>query len=68
MDEFPADYIYKKYLPKQQDYCRDMDLFPSRCVIFGLDTKQQYPIYKRQETDTMARLCFSRVWDGRMEI
>jgi len=68
MEEFPADYIYKKYLPKQQDYCRDMDLLPSRCVIFGLDTNQQYTMYKRQDTDKIARLCFSRVWDGRMKI
>jgi len=68
MDEFPADYIYKKYLPKQQELCRDMGLLPSRCVIFGLDTELKYPMYKRKDEDRMARLCFSRVWDGRMQI
>ena len=65
MDKFPADYIYKKYLAKQQEFCNEMDLTPSRCVIFGLDTKNKYPEYKR--LDGTARLCFSRVWDGRMK-
>jgi len=64
MDKFPADYISKKYLEKQQRFCAEMDLTPSKCVIFGLDTKNKFPEYKR--LDDTARLCFSRVWDGRM--
>ena len=67
MDRFPADYIYKKYLPKQQQYCKELDLTPSKCVIFGLDKKQKHTQYKRRQDDVMARLCFSRVWDGRMD-
>ena len=67
MDEFPADYIYKKYLPMQQQFCEDLDLEASQCVIFGLDFKQRYPMYKRRDEDVVARLCFSRVWDGRMQ-
>jgi hypothetical protein len=65
MQSFPADYIYEKYLPKQKEYCEQLGLVPSRCVIFGLDSKQKYAQYKRREDDKMARLCFSRVWDGR---
>lgn len=68
MNKFPADYIYDKYLPKQKEYCDTLDLTPSKCVIFGLDSKQKHTEYKRREDDEMARLCFSRVWDGRMSL
>jgi hypothetical protein len=67
MEQFPADYIYDKYLPKQKEFCVELDLEPSKCVIFGLDHKEQYPQYKRRQDDKEARLCFSRVWDGRMD-
>lgn len=67
MKKFPADYIYDKYLPKQIEYCKELDLVRSKCVIFGLDSKQKHTQYKRREDDEMARLCFSRVWDGRMD-
>ena len=66
MEQFPADYIVDKYLNKQQEFCRKLDLVPSKCVIFGLDHKEQYPQYKRRQDDKEARLCFSRVWDRRM--
>lgn len=68
MEQFPADYIYNKYLPKQKQMCEDLDLMPSRCVIFGLDTKQKHTQYKRRHDDVHARLCFSRVWDGRQQV
>ena len=67
MKQFPADYIYDKYLPKQKEYCEELDLVPSKCVIFGLDYKEQHTQYKRREDDKEARLCFSRVWDGRIK-
>jgi hypothetical protein len=66
MQQFPADYIYNKYLSKQKQYCEELQLVPSKCVIFGLDHKGQHPQYKRRQDDKEARLCFSRVWDGRM--
>ena len=67
MKQFPADYIYDKYLPKQKQYCKELDIVPSKCVIFGLDFKEQHTQYKRRYDDKEARLCFSRVWDGRMD-
>ena len=67
MKQFPADYIYDKYLPKQKQYCEELDIVPSKCVIFGLDYKEQHTQYKRRDDDKEARLCFSRVWDGRMD-
>jgi len=66
MQKFSADYIYDKYLPKQKEYCEKLDLVQSKCVIFGLDHKGNHNQYKRRDDDKEARLCFSRVWDGRM--
>ena len=65
MKEFPSNYITTKYKEAQQHWCDKMDLEPSRCVIFGLDKKNKYPEYSRGLE--VNRLCFSRVWDGRME-
>mgnify|MGYP001169079498 FL=1 len=67
MNKFPADYIYDKYAAKQKEYCEALNIKPSRCVIFGLDYDNQHSQYKRREDDKEARLCFSRVWDGRMD-
>jgi hypothetical protein len=68
MKQFTADHVYNKYLPKQEQYCEELDLQPSRCVIFGLDYKGKYNQYKRRQDDKEARLCFSRVWDGRIMV
>ena len=64
LKEFPADYIVKKYKGLQLEYCERLNLEPSSCVIFGLDYNNSYPEYKRSVEPN--RLCFSRVWDGRM--
>lgn len=64
MQEFPANYIINKYEQAQQYWCDKLDLKPSKCVIFGIDTKNKYPEYSRGLKTN--RLCFSRVWDGRM--
>ena len=39
---------------------------PSDCVIFGLAKKGQYDEYNRGGDHN--RLCFSRVWDGRINV
>ena len=64
MKTYTADFVYKKYRIKQLEMCKKLDVDPSPCVYFGIDKKNQYQEYKRGG-DT-ARLCFSRVWDGRM--
>ena len=66
MEYFEPDYIYDKYVNEQQIYCQKYDLEPARCVYFGIDKNNQYPEYNRGR-DTN-RLCFSRIWDGRMYI
>lgn len=65
MKTFKADHIYRQYKPAQDELCEKMGLVPSRCVYFGIDHNNKYPVYNRgRETN---RLCFSRVWDGRAE-
>ena len=64
MKEFSANYIYDKYRDAQDHYCRQYNVEVSPCVYFGIDELEQYPKYNRGN-DTN-RLCFSRVWDGRM--
>ncbi len=66
MEYFEPDYIYDKYVNEQQIYCQKYDLEPARCVYFGIDKNNQYPEYNRGR-DTN-RLCFSRIWDGRMSL
>ena len=64
MKQFPADHICDKYKDGQDYYCRKYNVEPSPCVYFGIDKQNQYPTYNRGN-DTN-RLCFSRIWDGRM--
>jgi len=64
MKYFEPTYIYDKYIDEQRKYCNKLNLEPARCVYFGIDHNNQYPEYNRGR-DTN-RLCFSRIWDGRM--
>ena len=64
MNNFDADYIHNKYKDKQNEFCKKYNLEMSPCVYFGIDHNNQYPIYNRGNNTN--RLCFSRVWDGRM--
>ncbi len=64
MQKYPADYIYNKYRDKQIAMCDNLNLEPSPCVYFGIDKQKKYQEYNRG-TETN-RLCFTRVWDGRM--
>ena len=65
MNQFEPDYIYNKYKSKQQEYCTLLDIEPASCVYFGLDLDNKFPEYNRGREHN--RLCFSRVWDGRMK-
>ena len=65
MKEWSSDYIFNKYRDKQLEYCKELGLQPSKCVIFGIDKNNKYPEYNRQGNTN--RLCFSRVWDGRVQ-
>jgi hypothetical protein len=47
MDEYSPDYIVNKYLQKQIEMCKDLDITPSNTVLFGIDTTNKYPEYNR---------------------
>ena len=64
MKKFSADHVYKKYRRDQIMMCESMELEPADCVYFGIDHNNQYPVYNRGTKTN--RLCFSRLWDGRM--
>lgn len=65
MQSFPSDWTYSKYRDLQIQMCEKYDLTISPCVYFGIDNKNKYSEYNRGN-DTN-RLCFSRIWDGRMK-
>ena len=63
MRQYKSDYMFNKYRSRQLEICSSLDVVPSPCFIFGIDNKNQYPIYNRGRNSN--RLCFSRIWDGR---
>jgi len=63
MQRFPSNYMFNKYREQQLEMCKQLDLEPSPCFIFGIDHNNRYPEYNRGGSTN--RLCFSRVWDGR---
>jgi len=65
MNTFSANWLYNKYQPLQNEWCNRLNLTPSSCVTLGIDYNNQYPEYSRGGTTN--RLCFSRIWDGRMQ-
>jgi hypothetical protein len=67
MQEFPSNYITQKYLDAQDYWCDKLDVTPSPCVIFGIDKKNKYPEYNRG-VENSNRLCFSRIWDERIQL
>lgn len=66
MTEFEADWLYNEYRWLQLQECTSLGLVPSDCVTFGLDYENKYPEYSRG--GDVNRLCFSRLWDGRMTL
>ncbi len=65
MKKFPANYVFEKYHSKQLVFCQKLDLVPSYCVYFGIDYSGRFREYNRGGNGN--RLCFSRIWDGRMK-
>jgi hypothetical protein len=65
MTEFSADWTYDQYRFLQITECEKLGLVPSDSVYFGLDYNNQYPEYSRG--GDVNRLCFTRLWDGRMK-
>ena len=66
IEKFDNDWIFNKYRQKQVETCERLGVDVSDCVIFGLDSKNKFNEYNRG--GEINRLCFSRVWDGRVKI
>ena len=64
--KFRNDWLYDKYKTNQIEMCNQLEVAVSDCVIFGLAKKGQYDEYNRGGDHN--RLCFSRVWDGRINV
>lgn len=47
MGKYSSDYVYNKYVTQQKDLCKKLDVLPSKCVIFGVDTNNLYSEYNR---------------------
>jgi hypothetical protein len=63
MKSFSSRELFNKYRPLQLNICKELNVKPSPCYIFGIDENNQYPEYSRGNKTN--RLCFSRIWDGR---
>jgi len=64
--QFDNNWLYNKYESQQVETCEQLQLERSSCVIFGLDTSERYPEYKRGTE--INRLCFSKTWDKRIDV
>jgi Aminotransferase class I and II len=47
MNMFSPDYIVNKYKSSQIKLCKELDVVPSKSIIFGIDYKNQYTEYYR---------------------
>lgn len=57
-EKYTPDYNYRKYQFLQKEFCSQLGLTPSPCVIFGIDKNNLYPEYNRGYISN--RLCFSK--------
>jgi len=64
--QFSNTWLFDKYRVQQIKLCKQLDVEVSDCVIFGLAEKGKFDEYDRG--GTMNRLCFSRSWDGRVNV
>ncbi len=63
--KFENSWLHDKYSATQQDTCSQLGVVASNCVIFGLADKGHFDEYNRG--GDVNRLCFSRIWDQRID-
>ena len=64
--KFDNSWLLKKYQPQQEKICNKLGIEKSNCVIFGLAPQGKFDEYSRG--GALNRLCFSRFWDGRIDV
>jgi hypothetical protein len=57
IDQYPADYSFKKYREQQITLCKELSITPSQCFTFGVDHNDLYLEYNRGTNSN--RLCLS---------
>ncbi len=62
LDKISADAVWQKWHVVQESFCQQLDLVPSKTVIFGLDMHNQFPEYNRGGPSN--RLSFFRYLNG----
>jgi len=62
--KYNNNWLYQTYCKKQEELCKELDVTPSDCVIFGIDRNSKYSEYNRGGKSN--RLCFSKLWDKRV--
>lgn len=62
---FDNKWLANKYKGIQLETCSALGVQPSDCVIFGIADKGLFDEYNRGGSKN--RLCFSRMWDGRLD-
>ena len=58
LDQYPYDWLWKKYSDQQHFHCGLLELEPSNCVLFGVDNDNKWPEYNRG--GVVNRLFFGR--------
>lgn len=64
LNEFNLGYVADKYKDKQKEFCQQLKVIPSKCVLFGLGDSQ-YQAYNRG-TDTNRLSFFNYFVDGKL--
>jgi len=66
LNKFGLGYVAKKYKIKQEEFCRQLDVVPSKCVLFGIGD-QRYQKYNR-DTDTNRLSFYNYFVDGKLPV
>ena len=61
IQRFGPDYIHGRYRSSQERICKELNVDPSSCVIFGIDKNNQYTEYNRGGSTN--RLSLSKILD-----
>jgi len=58
-EKFETDYIQNKYYKKQLKICKELDIQPSKCVIFGIADKRDKRFDEYNRGTDWRRICIS---------
>ena len=66
ISKFSNNWLLDKYRNLQQQTCNELGVNTSSCVIFGIAKKGKFDEYNRGGESN--RLCFSKLWDKRVNL